>query len=113
MAIVEKEARSVNATLQEMQTAIKEVLTSYTEGGYGEKSDLKNVLFFDDEHSRYLVRVQGTEKGQKVNDVVCHVEILKGEIILIVENNSDQEIKEKLVQKGINRNTIRTFENLL
>ncbi|MDJ1502790.1 element excision factor XisI family protein [Xanthocytophaga agilis] len=113
MATLEKEKKGVKSKLEAKQKTIKEVLTSYTKGGYGNTKDLKNVAVFDDERSRYLVMVQGLDKeGQRINDIFCHVEILTDGIILIMENNSDEEITEDLVKKGIKREEI-TNTNLL
>lgn len=100
-----------SVSLEIKQKAIKEVLNSYTTGGYGEGVDLKNVVVFDDQHSRYLVMVQGTEDNKRVNEVFCEVDII-GDKIVILENTSDEEITEDLVKKGIDRAEITNI-NLL
>jgi hypothetical protein len=83
---------------------VNEVLQSYTGRSYA-PAQLANVTDFNGSNNMYTVYTRGVDNGVEVNDVYCKLQIINN-VIVLLENNSDEEIEEDLIKKGVDRQDI-------
>jgi hypothetical protein len=93
-------ARSIDKYRQ----IVQQLLTYYSQIPYVH-DDLKDETIFDQATDRYLLLTVGWQGRKPVNTIVLHLDIRDGQI-WIQCNNTDQDIVEELVERGVDANDI-------
>lgn len=93
-------ARSV----EKYRQIVQQLLTSYSQIPYIH-DDLKDETIFDHAADRYLLLTVGWQGRKRVNTVVLHLDIRDGQV-WIQCNNTDQDIVEELVERGVDAKDI-------
>lgn len=93
-------ARSV----EKYRQIVQQLLTYYSQIPYVH-DDLKDETIFDQAKDRYLLLTVGWQGRKRINTVVLHLDIRNGQI-WIQCNNTDQDIVEALVERGVDAKDI-------
>lgn len=91
-------------TLDTYRQAILAAITPPPMGGYLHK-EIQETLLADRENERYIVVRTGWHNGKNYYSVIQHVEIVRGQVVIHV-NNTDHELEDELVEEGVRRDDI-------
>lgn len=93
----------MDQTIVQQQNSIKDVLSTYQH--QMSEGEGKVELIFDDERHHYVAIRVGWVKQKSVYLCLVHLDICD-DVIVIQANNTEDEIDEELVERGIPREKI-------
>lgn len=94
----------MDATKERYEQIVRELLTEYAQIPHLQET-LNDETIFDLESGRFMLVTIGWQNGKRVNTIVLHLDVTEDHI-WIQCNNTDQDIKAELVQRGISETQI-------
>lgn len=94
----------MEGTREQYEKIIRELLEEYAQIPYLQES-LVDETIFDRESGRYLLVTRGWQNGKSVNSIILHLALF-GEKVSIQCNNTDQDIVDELIQRGVSSDDI-------
>jgi hypothetical protein len=82
-----------------------QALFTWMTGGPNAEPEIYDHTLFDVEQDRYAIISVGWHRGQRISDLIAHVEIIHGQV-WIQSDNTDLNIARKLEQEGIAKDDI-------
>ncbi|MEM7181791.1 MAG: XisI protein [Spirochaetota bacterium] len=91
--------------LAKYHTIISEILAEEAKGSFSNSPHVEQLLSIDRENGHYFLFMLGWDGTERVHSCLFHLDI-RNDKIWIQQNNTDFEIAEELLRRGVSKDDI-------